>query len=346
MKTRFIASNAVCAVLAILLLSILSTGALTPKAFAQGRVSAYTVQTPSLEWNDLQYSENASYVYDELFFYSSVSSLISLPFDFKYDNTTEPSGTSLDVGPGWISFGGTDPQYYVQWQDQSSYPGIMYFWAGGYNPSYGYGYVTAGSGEDPGYPYYGIYTEVDGAAPNRVFTIQESYVHMSFGTGYSDNGTTYLCSMQIKLYEGTGVIQYLYQNNGQYMGGSGTAGIGLNGFGSPSFSGLVYQQGTDYTPSTDLQFTPPAPPQELSLHGQGTAFNFGSTNPQNPITMCVTAKSVGGPGSTLHITGAALTGSSFFTQVSGPPVGTAMPVGTSVQYCFQRIPAILSGWQF
>ncbi len=256
MKTwsRFVQTSVILKVgFCLLFFSLISTGAL-----AQSRVANYTVQTNfsgAGEWNDLSESENSNYIGDELFFYSNQDEngntiTANLPFNFKYDNTTESQGTTIIIGSGWISFG-DEPQYYDQWQDQSSDPGVMYFWAGEYNPDYGYGYVNAGSGVDIGQPYYGIYTEVDGSAPNRVFTIQETNVHMDFGTGVNDAGTQYLCSMQIKLYEGSGIIQYIYQNTDQYMAGSGVAGVGLNGFTSPSFSSLDYQDGMDYTPSTE-----------------------------------------------------------------------------------------------
>src|ERR1019366_486578 len=162
----------------------------------------------------------------------------------------------------------------------------------------------------------------------------------NWGTGANNAGTSYLCSMQVKFFEGSGKIQIFYQNHGQYMSGSGytQGGIGLNGFSSPSFTSMTYASGSYYTPSTDVQFTPPAPPQELSLTPNPKVLNFGTTTPQLPVTMYATVKSVGGAGSILHITGYNITGSNTFTVTSGPPVGTAIPVGGSVQYGITFLP--------
>jgi len=108
MKTRFTASNAAFATFAVLLLSLMASGAFAPKAFAQGRVSAYKVTTPELAWNDLSYSDNADYIYNQMWYYDYTTT--TLPFNFNYDNTNESSGTTLTVGPGWLSFGSV-PQY-------------------------------------------------------------------------------------------------------------------------------------------------------------------------------------------------------------------------------------------
>jgi hypothetical protein len=326
MKTRFIASNAAFATFAVLLLSLMASGAFAPKAFAQGRVSAYKVTTPELAWNDLSESDNADYIYSQMFYYQYTTT--SLPFNFNYDNTTKSSGTTLTVGPGWLSFGSVPQYQQYGGLGNTSYPGVMDF--------FGATYVSAGTGEYPGYDDYGVYTEVDGTAPNRVFTIQWTATHLLFYTGIADNGDEYLCNMQVKLYEGSNVIQFLYQNTDQYMYGYAeygsyyAIGYGLNGFTSPSFTDLVYNEGVDYTPSSDLQFAPPAPPQELSL--QPKSLNFGTATPGTPVTEYVTAKSAGGAGSTLHITGMSVSGSQYYTITSGPPVGTALPVGSSVQY--------------
>jgi hypothetical protein len=327
------ASVAMRAVLATLFFTVLATGAFAPKANAQGRVGAYTLQTSfaGSGWNDI--SGSGTYIYSELFYYSSTST--TLPFSFNYDNTTESSGTTLYVGPGWVSFNARPEYDQYAGLGSSTYPGLIGFWGGAY--------TIGGSGEDPGYGgYYGVYTQVTGSAPNRVFTLQETDVHSGFGTGVADNGTYYLCSMQVKFLEGSNKIQFIYQNHGQtcdyytqYSSFYGAA-IGLNGFTSPSFTDYVWGNDLENTPNTDLQFSPPAPPQELSLTPK--AINFGTHTPQNPVTMYVTVKSAGGAGSTLHITGTSLSGASAYSVVSGPANGTAIPVGSSVQYGIQFLP--------
>ena len=322
---------------------------------AQGRINQYTIQTSfpgAGQWNDLSTSGSSTYLADEIHGYSQQDEngnniSTSLPFNFKYDNATISSGSSIYIGAGAISFQSTPPAG-VQYGGlaSSSYPGDIFVWGGAY--------TNAGSGYNQGETYYGIYSETDGSAPNRVFTIQWTDVHSSFYSGAGGNNydgsysTDFLCSMQVKFYEGSNEIQMFYQNHNQDLGGYGDpnnpyyydtyyqSAIGLNGFTSPSFSSLTYATSIYSTPSTDLQFSPPAPPQELSLEPK--TLNFGTTTPQLPVTMCVTATSAGGAGSTLHITGYNLSGSSAYTMISGPPVGTAIPVGSSVQYCFQFQP--------
>ncbi len=318
----------------------------TSSAFAQQRVDAYTVQTNfsgAGEWNDLSQTGNASYLANEIHGWSQYDENYNpvnttIPFDFKYDNATISSGSNIYVGSNSISFEATPPTYQTNGGlGSNSFPGNIIFWgADAVNAGTGYsnyaGYDATG--------LYGVYAETDGSYPNRVFTIQWTCVHTSYSSGYAQEGgdptTQYLCSMQVKLFEGSGKIQFLYQNHDQYLGGYYSAGIGLNGFTSPSFSSLTYESGVTSTPSSDLQFSPPAPPQELSLEPH--FLSFGTTTPQAPITMCVTASSAGGEATTLHIQNIALTGSTAFTIVSGPPIGTAIPVGSSVNYCIQFLP--------
>jgi hypothetical protein len=294
-------------------------------AGAQGRVNLYVVTTPTLTFNDI--SGTGNYFYGGRLHWSDYTTT-TLPFDFKYDNQTISAGSTISVTAGSLRFNSAGPIYFESngGLGNSAYNSLLAFW--------GSDEVCAGDYNNGNYTY--IYDEVDGSYPNRVYTIQLGLVHGPYGTGWS---TDYMCNMQVKLYESTGVIQYLYQDHSKYINGSYSAGIGLNGGTSPSFASKTWQSGLYTTPQTDVQFTPPPPPAQLSL--QPKSLNFGFTTPVLPVTMCATAKSV----STADITvrGFNISGSTDFAISSGPPVGTVIPAGQSVQYCFTFTPTASGG---
>ena len=105
-----------------------------------------------------------------------------------------------------------------------------------------------------------------GSAGSRVFTFE--YKNWDIDWSYDYN-----ISIQVKLYEATGVIQYIYkQEPGYYSGfGSGTIGIGdgsatptylsLNGFGTaPTASSTTFTTSLNGRPANGqiYQFTPPS----------------------------------------------------------------------------------------
>lgn len=61
----------------------------------------------------------------------------------------------------------------------------------------------------------------DGNAPNRVFTVEWYNVRWDL------NATTPTISFQVKLYEGTGVIQFIYRQESGSLSGSESASIGI-----------------------------------------------------------------------------------------------------------------------
>ena len=315
--------NLLRASLCLLLLSFLGTG-----AFAQIRINKYIITTPTLTWADLSTNGGTLFYNGEWRYYSGDLG-ISLPFAFVYDGTTVAAGTTLYLNGGNISFGYANNSDYVSQGGlgSSSYPAMLCPFAGER--------MCVGSRY---YSNNGIWTQVAGSVGSRVFTIQLNNVHGPCPT--RSNSTNAASSIQIKLFEGTNVIQFIYQRHnvdlalecGSYYYGY----TGLNGFTSPSFLSVnETSSGSAYSPTSDYQFSP-VPPAELSLSPK--TLNFGGTTPGNPITMCVQASSVGAANTNLHITGMNIVGASYFTIVSGPPVGTAIPQGSSVQYCIQFLP--------
>jgi hypothetical protein len=298
---------------------------------AQGRVNRYKVTTPTLAWNDLPTSGGTLIYNGELHYYNYLTS--TLPFDFLYDSTVKTSGSSLYINGGWLSFGSVPIYQNNGGIGNSSYPGVLGFFAGPYMVAGTY--VNYG-GTAP--TYFGIYTQLTGTYPNRVFTIQIQNIHSQGGAGYNDQGGLGgTCPVQVKLYESTGKIQFLYKYHSRSIVGYGyyQQSVGLNGFTSPSFVSLINQSKIQNTPSTDLEFTVPAPPAELSL--QPKSLNFGTLLIGQTDTVCTLTASSVGP-ATLHISGMRLSGAPDFTLLSGPQIGDSLQPGQSANFCFSFSP--------
>ena len=332
-NNSFMASKLYRAGFSLLLLSLIATG-----AFAQARVNRYTVTTPSLTWTDLSTS-GGTIIENGIWKYYNGSIATTLPFAFNYDNTVVSSGTTLYINEASIDFG-TSIGYGATagGLGSSSYPALLCPFAG-----------TRMNDGGRFWSNNAVYTQLTGTSPNRVFTIQMNNVHGPC-IGASSEGS----SIQVKLFETTNVIEFIYQSHNATVNTCGTyyaGNIGLNGFTSPSFVSVTEVTNSSSTPPTDYVFTSPPPPQELSLNPNPKTVNFGTTTPSAPITNCtITAKSVGGAGTTLHITGTPyISGSSAFTIVSGPGVTPgqtipySLPVGSSVSWCVQFLPLSSGG---
>ena len=305
-------------------------GLLANTVFAQGRVSQYTTTNFTGTWNDISETGNSFYLNDWRVWTGSETATLTMPFDFNYDGTDVPAGTDVTIGAGTICFG--DYYTYYDILGNQSYPGMLCFLSE---------YINTGDGNNGDNANY---WEVSGSEPNRVFTIELRRLHYPDNCIFCGNIES---NVQVKLYEGTNVIEFQYMDhNFQYYNyydpWGGGFGIGLNGFTSPSFVYNTYSSGSETSPSTDVRFTPPAPPAQLSL--QPKNLNFGSFEPGGDSILCVTVSSVGS--SPLHITSTSLTGDRSYTVVSGPGNGTAIQPGNSVQYCieFQPLsPGVLTG---
>ncbi len=305
------------AIFSVILLSTLSSG-----AFAQARVNKYTMTTPTLTWTEIS-GTGVEFAGGPIRYYSSCQT--TLPFAFNYDNTALAANSELFLWEGTVQLAGnTNTNYYeAQYAGTSSLPGTICYAAT-------YGFI--GSGDLGGNAYY----QLTGTAPNREFTLEMQNCH-SFGTGSNT-----VCSVQIHFFETTNVIQIQYQTHGTSAWSDEPMTIALDGFTSPSFAEVTIATNQSSSPSTDYQFAS-APPQELALETVPPVFpktlNFGTTNNQTPVTMSVTATSVGKTGSApLTISGYSFTGSSYFTMTSAPPVIGSTLTATPVTYTFKFLP--------
>jgi hypothetical protein len=158
---------------------------------------------------------------------------------------------------------------------------------------------------------------VTGSAPNRVFTMEFKNWKWNY------NATTAVVSYQIKLYETTNVIQFIYRQESGNINGFSTASIGIcDGAGTPTYLSLNNASATATVSSTTFttsiaskpptgqvyQFTPPP-------NCATATFPTAATTSVSPGTICVSGNV------TLSMTTA-----------------TAMPSVTGITYKWQSSP--------
>src|SRR5579872_474202 len=125
------------AVFSAILVSFAFSGIFAPKASAQ-TVDNYIVTSPTLTWTDLS-SSGGNEIYGEIFYYTYTTT--QLPFDFKYDNTTIPAGTTIYISGGNLRFGNAPAVYQSDGGlGNTGYTSDLVYWGGPY--------ITAGSGQN------------------------------------------------------------------------------------------------------------------------------------------------------------------------------------------------------
>ena len=211
------------------------------------RVNAYQLANFTATWKDIS-TTGTSYPPPAT---GATFGSVPLPFNFYYDGAIIPAGTILHAGgDGAIAL---DPNITLingnngvaVGVGNSTFPGLVCFFQGGRN-----GTGSAG------------YYQVDGTAPNRVLTIEYSGWFRSGATGSLPTA-----HIQVKLYETTGVIEFIYLEHNLDMGSTAIRynDVGLNGLSTnttpsqPSFVSQAYPGYAvlrDSTPPTDIRWTP------------------------------------------------------------------------------------------
>ncbi|MCS7000874.1 MAG: fibronectin type III domain-containing protein, partial [Candidatus Kapabacteria bacterium] len=124
----------------------------------------------------------------------------------------------------------------------------------------------------------GLFYRTDGNAPNRVFTL-EWYNVQWFWTV-----PTPTISFQVKLYEGTGVIEFIYRQESGSLGGSESASIGItaSGTGSGNFLSVntTFDAVSSTTETTSINTRPPS--------GYTITFTPPTTTPAAPSNLTFT----------------------------------------------------------
>jgi hypothetical protein len=230
----------------------------------------------------------------------------SLPIGFTFNYCGLPYTDLMASSNGWLSFGSYSDAYGYNDQFSLDYvkPGLFPLWEDLSGSSGTASYTTTGT------------------APNRIFTIQYKNWLWTY------NASTPVISFQVKLYETTNIIEYVYkQESGAINGWSIGATIGIaDGDPVPTFLTLS-TAGTAPVASSTAFTTDIA-----SKPANGQIYRF--TPPPN----CA--------GATFPVAGAA---TAFPTSVclSGPvnlSISTAMPVVTDLTYQWQSSPATTGPW--
>ena len=212
-------------------------------------VAGYTLTPFTAQWKDIA-STGSYFLYNDP---DTGYASLALPFDFPYEDSIVRAGTTITIGVnGAISLspGVLDPNGAAL--ANPKYPGLLCIFSGN---------LVAGKLlTDPSYADTDFY-EVDGTAPNRVLTVEYHWLHFR-GTGGGPGGQTggggLRTPMQVKLYETTGAIEFIYRdhnyNFSDTVSAADTLGVGLNGFHIP-FASKVYARGIYASPATDLRWT-------------------------------------------------------------------------------------------
>lgn len=261
-----------------------------------------------------------SYPYSSYPYYYTT---ISLPFNFNYDSTDYTAGSTVYLhNNGAMSFaytGNWDYGYCISNGYQAQFPSYINAWGMVYYP---YNYSS------------GIYSQVSGPVGNRVWTLE--YPNVS--TYYS--GST--VSIQIKIYETTNTVEFLYSQNSKNMSYGYVGDIGMNGVGNGNLIGydVTYYyfryKNPFYTPPTQLRYQPKQL-TNIQLSVQPKNLNFGALpTGLASAPQCVTVTNTGTFG-TLNINSAVITGNSDFTLTS-IPASNSYPIGASDQYCVTFTP--------
>jgi hypothetical protein len=291
--------------------------------WAQGRVADYLVTNFSGGYNSISGTGGR---WDWTNPWTQAAGL-SLPFAFNYDNTTITAGSVIyPTTYGAVALTSTfPPSWTTTVQGNGNYPALLNFLEG-----------TMSTGNREGGTYENYY-QVVGSSPNRVLIIELHSVHtVGAGSGNGVGPWSFMTDVQVKLYETTNVIEFLYNQPGRSLGGTwyGYPGVGLNGYKTPTFSTKTVSSTTQSVPSQNIRFTPPPPPAQMSVQPKTLA--FGSVVAGSPTTLCTTVSSVGA--NPLIINGASISGTADYQIISGPAVGTVLQPGATASYCVRFSP--------
>ncbi len=305
----------------VLLCSMLCFGA-TSEVSAQtytGQCKNYTAQNFSGGFSSIygQAGTNLLYTAPSTYTYGYASySTVPLPFDFNYDSVAYTAGSTYYVyWNGASGFAANNTYNAGNGISNSSFPNLMMPWS--------HIYASTVNGDAGG----GIYYQTTGSVGSRIFTIEyKNYAIYGFYGYYYG----YTMGMQVKLYEGTNVIEFLYNGTNQYMYYGYKTSIGING--NPSSSDYkAYQTSTDYvfstyySPATNIRYICPLKPLNVQLSTSPKTIDYGaqSTGFTTNANVGVTHVGTEGTLTILASTLVSIVGNPDFTVVSIP----ASPIG-------------------
>jgi hypothetical protein len=168
--------------------------------------------------------------------------LVALPFNFTYNDSLLGAGSSITVcANGVISLTGMSAPDSSVLGDPRFRAALCIF----------SGNMTTGDGTN-----FFDSTEVTGVAPNRVLTIQYHGIHFPKSGAGKGNGA--ITQMQVKLYETTNAIEFIYKDHGLSFSDTSSirCDIGLNGGLLGPFDFIAYATDTKLTPASDIRWLP------------------------------------------------------------------------------------------
>jgi hypothetical protein len=180
--------------------------------------------------------------------------------------------------------------------------------------------------------------EVTGTAPNRVLTVEWRNWEWNW------NSANPVISYQVKLYEGTNVIEYIYRSeSGAVASGSASIGIGsATGSGAGSYINLssIATPAVSSTTATTTLSTKPAtgtvyrftPAQLFTYSWSPSTFIEGQTNLKNPVATGVNAP-IAYTVTVTNAAGCSTTATTSNITLEGGPVITTQPSPLVVTKC-------------
>jgi hypothetical protein len=241
-KQAMLPIRAFCLIIAILCLASVTASAQTP------RVDQYAISTFQAAWSPLDENNAARMTYTAGPNWGNYS--IAIPFDFPYDGIVIPHGSVVSVGAnGAISLNNDSiPDRPVV--GDAMLPMLIGLFSGD---------LRQGSDVPTNVADTVGFYQISGVQPNRTLTIAYPAFHLRGGGSGIPGQETIVTSAQVKLYEKTGAIEFIYRDHGLDMPTkfpNVRVAIGLNGGTSPTFVSNTYATDTKLVPAADLRFTP------------------------------------------------------------------------------------------
>lgn len=159
--------------------------------------------------------------------------------------------------------------------------------------------------------------EVSGVAPNRVLTVE--WLNWEWNYGSTDP----VISFQVKLYETTNIIEFVYRNESGSINGTGSASIGINdatGSGSGTYLNLNSNLTTPTVTSTSAVTNISTKPTTNQV--------FRFTPPACLYAGSITVSNIGFTSATLNLSVPASVAMDFYITDGTAPTSSTVPTGT------------------
>lgn len=159
----------------------------------------------------------------------------------------------------------------------------------------------------------GVTYELSGSAPNRVLTVEFKNMEWNWNSG------TAVISFQVKLYETTNVVEFVYQQEATAVN-SGSASIGIMGSGNTDYISLTNVTAAPVISTTASTNTIAAKP------ATGQIYRFTPPPPTPPTPTQDPTAPTCATGTQLSVTGTPATGVTWYWQTSATGTSTATAV--------------------